>query len=66
MHHDNGKHGWPQNWQPRLWDVRRNEVLQPVPLPLDFRISLEAQAAAFQQTWKSLEEEKILEELVPA
>ena len=48
--------GWRQDWQMALWDVRREEVLPPVPIPRDFALAVEGQAMAFQQIWQSLGE----------
>jgi hypothetical protein len=43
------------NLVPVIWDVRRQELLQRVPTPKDFRIALEGDAMAFQQIWRSLD-----------
>ena len=42
---------------PVIWDVRRQELLQRVPTPKDFRIALEGDSMAFQQIWRSLDRE---------
>ncbi len=44
----------PPDLQPAMWDVRREEILQPVSIPRDFQIMLEGQAVAFQQIWDRL------------
>ncbi len=44
--------------QPLLWDVRREEILPPVPIPRDFQLALEGQAGAFRQIWEGLDKEE--------
>jgi hypothetical protein len=48
--------GWDEEWQPAVWDVRRQSVLTPVPLPREFGLAMEGQAAAFKQMWKKVGE----------
>lgn len=44
--------------QPLIWDVRREEILPPVPIPKDFQLALEGQAMAFRQIWESLDKQE--------
>ena len=53
---ERGRGDWYQEWQSGFWDVRREEVLPPVPMPRDFALAIEGQAMAFQQIWRSLGE----------
>lgn len=46
---------WRQDWQAAIWDVRREEVLPPVPIPKDLGRALAGQAGAFQKIWEELE-----------
>ncbi|MBM3926714.1 MAG: hypothetical protein FJ320_12205 [SAR202 cluster bacterium] len=48
---------WREEWQPAVWDVRRQAVLPPIPIPKEFGLALEGQSAAFQRIWGRLEEE---------
>jgi len=47
---------WPIDWQPALWDVRRENIPPPVSVARDFILGLEGQAAAFQQIWTKLDD----------
>lgn len=47
---------WANAWQPVILDVRRAEILPPVPIPRDLRRALEGQAGAFLQIWGGLDE----------
>ncbi len=44
--------------QPGIWDVRREEILPPVPIPKDFQLAIEGQAMAFRQIWESLDKDR--------
>ncbi len=45
------------NLQPAIWDVRRGEILPRVPIPKDFRLALEGDAAAFRHMWGGMDRE---------
>lgn len=46
---------WPRAFQPAILDVRRGEILPPVPIPRDLRRALEGQAGAFLQIWSGFD-----------
>ena len=47
---------WNQDWQPAIWDVRRQTFLQPLRPPKDIRLNLIGDAAAFIGMWDALGE----------
>ncbi len=47
---------WDREWQPVIWDVRREVFLQPVRPPKDIRLNLIGDAAAFIGMWNALGE----------
>jgi hypothetical protein len=49
--------GWREDWRLGVWDLRRQVILMPTPLPREFGLALEGQAAAFRQIWSRLEAE---------
>ncbi len=45
------------NIQPAIWDVRRGEILQRVPVPNQFRLALEGDALYFRHMWEGMDQE---------
>ncbi len=41
--------------QPVIFDVRRETILQPAPIPREFQLALEGEAMAFRQIWEGLD-----------
>lgn len=45
---------WKSNWQPAIWNVRKDRILGPVRLPRDIYYSIRAAAAGLQDVWTQL------------
>ena len=48
------EHGWHQELQPALWDIRRGEILPRPRMARDFAWNIRGQAAAFCEMWDNL------------
>lgn len=45
---------WRSEWQPAIWKVRNDQILDPVRLPRDIRYSIRAAAVGLQDIWTEL------------
>lgn len=45
---------WQSDWQPAIWNVRKDQLLDPLRLPNDIRLSIRAAAVGLQDVWEQL------------